>query len=203
MGKGNDDIKLKKKHLRKISAFKRQAGFFAFWENIFTAFAKILSVLALMSPLWAFFFIFMIQNENGNATFRSVFEAITEDSAHIGVYFLTVFLFLFVISIIRKPFARIAENAEDEKYYSLNKMEAFLTENNINEKGEKLDIPWSEAVSGIFHRVTDADKGKIDAKTETFLVYDFRDILYAMLGTKNLLSREEREEIRNSWVNNE
>ena len=145
----------------------------------------------------------MIQNENGNATFRSVFEAITEDSAHIGVYFLTVFLFLFVISIIRKPFARIAENAEDEKYYSLNKMEAFLTENNINEKGEKLDIPWSEAVSGIFHRVTDADKGKIDAKTETFLVYDFRDILYAMLGTKNLLSREEREEIRNSWVNNE
>lgn len=203
MGKGNDDIKLKKKHLRKISAFKRQAGFFAFWENIFTAFAKILSVLALMSPLWAFFFIFTIQNENGNATFRSVFEAITEDSAHIGVYFLTVFLFLFVISIIRKPFARIAENAEDEKYYSLNKMEAFLTENNINEKGEKLDIPWSEAVSGIFHRVTDADKGKIDAKTETFLVYDFRDILYAMLGTKNLLSREEREEIRNSWVNNE
>ena len=203
MGKGNDDIKLKKKHLRKISAFKRQAGFFAFWENIFTAFAKILSVLALMSPLWAFFFIFMIQNENGNATFRSVFEAITEDSAHIGVYFLTVFLFLFLISIIRKPFARIAENAEDEKYYSLNKMEAFLTENNINEKGEKLDIPWSEAVSGIFHRVTDADKGKIDAKTETFLVYDFRDILYAMLGTKNLLSREEREEIRNSWVNNE
>ena len=203
MGKGNDDIKLKKKHLRKISAFKRQAGFFAFWENIFTAFAKILSVLALMSPLWAFFFIFMIQNENGNATFRSVFEAITEDSAHIGVYFLTVFLFLFVISIIRKPFARIAENAEDEKYYSLNKMEAFLTENNINEKGEKLDIPWSEAVSGIFHRVTDADKGKIDAKTETFLVYDFRDILYAMLGTKNLLSREEREEIRNSWVNTE
>ena len=203
MGKGNDDIKLKKKHLRKISAFKRQAGFFAFWENIFTAFAKILSVLALMSPLWAFFFIFMIQNENGNATFRSVFEAITEDSAHIGVYFLTVFLFLFVISIIRKPFARIAENAEDEKYYSLNKMEAFLTENNINEKGEKLDIPWSEAVSGIFHRVTDADMGKIDAKTETFLVYDFRDILYAMLGTKNLLSREEREEIRNSWVNNE
>ena len=82
-------------------------------------------------------------------------------------------------------------------------MEAFLTDNNINEKGEKLDIPWSEAVSGIFHRVTDADKGKIDAKTETFLVYDFRDILYAMLGTKNLLSREEREEIRNSWVNNE
>lgn len=203
MGKGNDDIKLKKKHLRKISAFKRQAAFFAFWENIFTAFAKILSVLALMSPLWAFFFIFMIQNENGNATFKSVFEAITEDSAHIGVYFLTVLLFLFVISIIRKPFARIAEDAEDEKYYSLNKMEAFLTENNINEKGEKLDIPWSEAVSGIFHRVTDADKGKIDAKTETFLVYDFRDILYAMLGTKNLLSREEREEIRNSWVNNE
>lgn len=200
MGKGNDDIKLKKKHLRKISAFKRQAGFFAFWENIFTAFAKILSVLALMSPLWAFFFIFMIQNENGNATFKSVFEAITEDSAHIGVYFLTVLLFLFVISIIRKPFARIAEDAEDEKYYSLNKMEAFLTENNINEKGEKLAIPWSEAVSGIFHRVTDADN--IDAKTEAYLVYDFRDILYAMLGTKNLLSREEREEIRNSWIDN-
>lgn len=200
MGKGNDDIKLKKKHLRKIGAFKRQAAFFGFWENIFTAFAKILSVLALMSPLWAFFFIFMIQNENGNATFKSVFEAITEDSAHIGVYFLTVLLFLFVISIIRKPFARIAEGAKDEKYYSLNKMEAFLTENNINEKGEKQAIPWSEAVSGIFHRVTDADN--IDAKTETFLVYDFRDILYAMLGTKNLLSREEREEIRNSWVNN-
>lgn len=79
-------------------------------------------------------------------------------------------------------------------------MEAFLTENNINEKGEKQAIPWSEAVSGIFHRVTDADN--IDAKTEMYLVYDFRDILYAMLGTKNLLSREEREEIRNSWVNN-
>ena len=200
MGKGNDDIKLKKKHLRKIDAFKRQAAFFAFWENIFAAFAKILSVLALMSPLWAFFFIFMIQNENGNATFKSVFEAITEDSAHIGVYFLTVLLFLFVISIIRKPFAHIAEKAKDEKYYSFTKMEAFLTENNINEKGEKQAIPWSEAVSGIFHRVTDADN--IDAKTETYLVYDFRDILYAMLGTKNLLSREEREEIRNSWVNN-
>ena len=154
-----------------------------------------------MSPLWAFCFIFMIQNENGNATFKSVFEAITEDSAHIGVYFLTVFLFFFVISIIRKPFARIAKGAEDEKCYSLNGMEAFLTENNINEKGEKQALPWSEAVSGIFHRVTDADN--IDAKTEFYSVYDFRDILYAMLGTKNLLSKEEREEIRNSWVNNE
>ena len=41
MGKGNDDIKLKKKHLRKIGAFKRQAAFFAFWENIFTAFANV------------------------------------------------------------------------------------------------------------------------------------------------------------------
>lgn len=200
MGKENDD-KLKRKQVRKIDAYKRKAGFFAFCGDLFGAFAKIIMILALMSPLWAFSFIYMIQNENGNATFKSTYEAITEDSAHTGLYFLLVLVFFIIIFVIRKPFAHIAEEAEDEKCYSLNKMEAFLTENNINEKGEKLAIPWSEGVSGIFHRVTDADN--IDAKTELYSVYDFRDILYAMLGTKNLLSKEEREEIRNSWVNNE
>lgn len=200
MEKGNDD-KLKRKQVRKIDAYKRKADFFSFWGDLFGAFAKIIMILALMSPLWAFSFIYMIQNENGNATFKSTYEAITEDSAHTGLYFLLVLVFFIIIFVIRKPFAHIAEEAEDEKCYSLNKLEAFLTENNINEKGEKLAIPWSEGVSGIFHRVTDADN--IDAKTELYSVYDFRDILYAMLGTKNLLSKEEREEIRNSWVNNE